>query len=202
LFKKFKGCKFTGVFTISMRQTFIIPVVLAALLCAGAEPHKLVRTKITPQITVSLPTVMFPMTPEDLAQRFPSVRAPLGAYTNEARMVDFSVSTSATQWDEKDMPLAQKFFKAGITNLYDRVDYISEGIATWHKRDFIFFEFNSRVHGDKRALGSADPILKYHFVAYHIRNNRTLVFSFSCPRALQAEWQETAHAMFKTIHVR
>lgn len=185
-----------------MKLPLFVPALLAALVLAGTTPHKLVRTKITSAITVGLPAELLPMTPEDIAQRYPSVRAPLGAYTNELRVVDFSVNTSATQWTEKDMPLAQKFFKAGITNLYDRVDYIREGTETWNKRAFIFFEFNSRMHGDKRSMGNAEPVLKYHFVAYHIRNDRTLVFSFSCPRNLQGEWQETARAVFKTIQVR
>jgi len=184
-----------------MKLKYALLVLLGGLL-TGAAPHKLIRTKITPGITVSRPAELFAMTPEDLAQRYPSVRAPLAAFTNEMRVVDFSVNTSATQWSVNDVPLARQFFKAGITNLYDRVDFLGEGIEKWNKRDFIFFEFNSRMHGDKRGLGTTEPILKYHLVAYHIQNNRTLVFSFACPREVQTDWQETARAVFRTITVR
>lgn len=172
------------------------------LVLAAFMPHRLVKTRVTSDISVSLANELMPMTPEDIAQRYPSVRAPLGAYTNELRIVDFSINTSATQWTEKDTELAQKFFKAGITNLYDRVDYINEGVAMLNKKKFIFFEFNSRMNGDKRAQGSAEPVLKYHYVAYLVQNKRTLVFSFSCPRALQGEWQPTAREMFSTLRVR
>ncbi len=185
----------------SMRaKSFIL--LLAGVFLAGFTPQRLVKTRIAGDITVSLPTELMPMSPEDIAQRYPSVRAPLAAYTNEMRIVDFSVSTSATQWTEKDTPLAQKFFKAGITNLYDRVDFLGEGTTTLNKKNFIFFEFNSRVNGDKRAQGSADPVLKYHYVAYLVQANRTLVFSFVCPRELQADWQPTAREIFTTLRVR
>lgn len=179
---------------------FILSVILLVL--AGFVPHRLVKTRITPEISVNLPTDLMPMSPEDIAQRYPSARAPLGAYTNELRVVDFSVNQSATQWQENDVPLAADFFKAGIANLYDRVDFLNHGIRQINQKEFIFFEFNSRMNGDKRALGNAEPILKYHYVAYLVQPNRTLVFTFTCPRELQAEWQPTAHEVFSTLRVR
>lgn len=181
-------------------KSFIL--LAAGLVFVSFMPHRLVKTRVTSEISVGLPSELMPMTPEDIAQRYPSVRAPLGAYTNELRVVDFSVNTSATQWTEKDTELAQKFFKAGITNLYDRVDYLNEGVLLLNKKKFIFFEFNSRVNGDKRAQGSAEPVLKYHYVAYLVQNKRTLVFSFTCPRELQTEWQPTAREMFSSLRVR
>lgn len=174
----------------------------SGLMLAGFDQLRLVKTRISPDVTVSLPAELLPMSPEDIAQRFPSVRAPLGAYTNDIRVVDFSVNTSATQWTEKDLDLAAQFFKAGIANLYDRVEFLDEGIRIIHKKKFIFFEFNSRVNGDKRTQGSAEPILKYHYVAYLVQGGRTLVFSFTCPRDLQGDWQNTARAVFNTLQVK
>ena len=68
----------------------------------------------------------------DFTQRYPSVRAPLAAYTDEDRLVDFSVNISATQWPDTDLELAQKFFKAGVVNMFDRVEMIKEGIYEVH----------------------------------------------------------------------
>jgi len=142
------------------------------------------------------------MTPEDIGQRFPSVRAPLGAYTTEDRVVDFSVNISATQWPDTDYTMTQKFFKAGIYNLYDKVEMMSEGLQDIHKKKFIFFEFDSRTNGDRRSMGNSDPILKYTYIQYLVQPGRTLVFTFSCPKDRKQEWQPIAHEVMKSIRVK
>jgi hypothetical protein len=168
----------------------------------GFSVSKLIKTKIANGITVSLASEFIPMTPEDVTQRFPSVRAPLGAYTTEDRLVDFSVNISATQWPGTDYAMTQKFFKAGIYNLYDKVEMIGEGIHDIHKRKFIYFEFESRTNGDRRTLGNSDPILKYTYIQYVILPERTLVFTFSCPKDLKPQWQKTAHSMMKSVQIK
>src|SRR5882672_3637782 len=95
-------------------------ILLVSLWAALYSSDKFVKTKVADGITVSLPETMFPMTPDDIAQRFPSVRAPLGCFTDPERLVDFSVNISATTWPDGDVELAQKFFKSGLYNLYDR----------------------------------------------------------------------------------
>ena len=57
---------------------------------------KWVKTRLPDGVTVSVPEELAAMTVEDMAQRFPSVRAPLGAFTDVDRVVDFSVNISAT----------------------------------------------------------------------------------------------------------
>lgn len=166
------------------------------------EGHKLVKTKVTDDITVSIPTELMPMTPEDIAQRHPSVRAPLGAFTDENRVIDFSVKTSATQWPDVDLEMSQKFFKSGIYNLYDRVTMIDEGTRVIHKKDYIFFEFESRINGDRRDMGNSDAIQKYTYILYLVERARTLVISFSCPQQMQGEWQETARAMMNSVRIK
>ena len=184
----------------SLFTGFIITVFAAAGF--GFTLAKLVKTKVTNDITVSLPNTLFAMTPEDIGQRFPSVRAPLGAYTTEDRVVDFSVNISATKWTQNDLEMGQKFFKAGIYNLYDKVEMLSEGMQEIHKKKFIYFEFESRTNGDRRKLGSSDPVLKYTYIQYLIQPDRTLVFTFSCPKDQKPQWQETTHQMMKSIHVK
>lgn len=163
---------------------------------------KLVKTKVTDEITVSIPTGFYPMTPEDIAQRLPSVRAPLGAYTNEDRMVDFSVNISATQWPDANQEIAAKFFKSALYNLYDKVEMIEEGIHEVHKKKYIYFEFESRINANRRLEGGSEPIMKYTCIQYLVEPGRTLVFTFSCPKARREEWEETVHAVMKTIKVK
>jgi hypothetical protein len=180
--------------------TFLLGLFI--LVSLGFATTKIVKTKITEGISVSLPDQFFPMTPEDITQRFPSVRAPLGAYTTEDRVIDFSVSISATQWPDSNLEMSEKFFKAGIYNLYDKVEMVTEGIQEIHKKKFIFFEFDSRTNPDRRMEGSSSPLLKYTYIQYLIEPNRTLVFAFSCPRENKQEWQEKAHDIMKSIRVK
>jgi len=164
--------------------------------------HKLVKTRIANDITVSIPAELQAMTPEDIALRHPSVRKPIGAFTDADRMIDFSIKTSATQWTAADRAMSMEFFKAGIYNLYDRVDMIGEGIRTIHKKEYIFFEFDSRINGERRLGGDQDAIMKYSYVLYLVEKGRTLVITFSCPKQLKTEWQETAHAMMNTLRIK
>lgn len=177
-------------------------VVLTLYLLMSFTVSKLVKIKVADGITVLLPAELVPMTSEDMAQRYPSVRAPLAAYTNVDRVIDFSVNISATHWPDGNVGMAQEFFKSSLYNLYDRVDMLSEGTQVIRKKKFFFFEFESRINGDRRRQGYQDPVLRYTYVQYLVRPNRTLVFSFSCPKGLMEDWQPTAREMMKSVKVR
>ena len=89
------------------------------------------KVKVNDAITVSVPKDWLPMQ-EDGYYSALSIRTwPLMAYTNEERVADFSVNVSATQWPDDDIELAKKFFKAGLVNVFDRVDMIDEGIQRY-----------------------------------------------------------------------
>jgi hypothetical protein len=177
-------------------------IIVLALCCLSAIKPKLVKTKVGEDITVMIPEGWRPMDGMDFNERYPSVRAPLGAFTNEERLIDFSVNISATQWPDKDLAIAQKFFKSSLINMFDKVEIIKEGTQEINGKNFIFFEFNSRVNGNKREEGQSDPVLRYSYVQYLLGPSRTLVFSFSCPKRLQQDWQETAREMMKGVKVK
>ena len=171
-------------------------------LCSFDTPVKLVRTKIADNISVLIPQAFRPMDDIDYLQRYPSVRKSIASFTNSDRLVDFSVNTSATRWVHTDTELAQKFFKSGLYNLFDNVEIISEGIHDVHGKNFIFFEFESRVKGDVRDQALRDAVLNYTYIQFLLEPDRTLVFTFTCPRRLRMEWQETAHKMMTGIKVK
>jgi len=177
-------------------------LILLLSLVMVSSTSKLVKTKINDEITVSLPPGFFAMSAEDIAQRLPSVRAPLGAYTNEDRVVDFSVNISATQWPDANQEIAAKFFKAGLYNLFDKVDLISEGIHEIHKKKYICFEFESRINANRRVEGGSEPLLKYTRIQYLVEEGRTLVFSFSCPRGMREDWEKVSDEVMKSIRVK
>lgn len=177
-------------------------LLLLALLFISADQAKLVKVKVGDDITISVPKDWRPMDELDFTERYPSVRAPLAAYTDANRMVDFSVNISATRWPDANVELASKFFKASLTNIFDRVTIINEGIREVNGKPFIFFEFESRVNGKRNDLGNADPVLKYSYVQYLVQPNRTLVFAFNCPRRDRQTWERSARAMMSSVKVK
>ncbi|MDX1628674.1 MAG: hypothetical protein R3345_08240 [Fulvivirga sp.] len=156
------------------------------------------KTKIGEDITVMLPESFFPMSNSDLAQRYPSVRKPIGAFTTSSRMVDFSVKISATRWRDTDKEIARDFFKASLINMYDRIEFLKEEIKTINKKDFIVFEFESRIHGDEHL----DPVRKYVYIQYLLINGKTIVFTFNCPIQMKEEWQKTVEEIMESVKVK
>jgi hypothetical protein len=187
---------------MKIKSTILNLLILTVLVCIAADQPKLIKTKINDQITVSIPKGWRPMDDMDFTQRYPSVRAPLAAYTSEDRLVDFSINISATQWPDADLEMVKSFFKASLMNMFDRVDMISEGVREINGRKFVVFEFETRINGDRQAEGFRDPILKYAHIAYLVEPGKTLVFSFQCPKRMKEEWQKTGQAMIKAIKVK
>lgn len=175
---------------------------LIPLLFLSFTQPKLVKVKVSEDITVSVPKEWRPMDALDFSERYPSVRAPLAAFTNEERTVDFSVNISATRWPDANLEIASKFFKSSLTNMFDRVTMINEGIEKINGNSFIFFEFESRINGNKNQLGNADPVLNYNYVQYLVQPQRTLVFSFHCSRRDRQEWEKAAVVMMNSIKVK
>jgi hypothetical protein len=173
-----------------------------AFALSASDKPKLVKIKVNNELTVMVPKEWIPMDAMDFTERYPSVRAPLAAYTNQERNSDFSVNISATQWPDANLELSQRFFKASLMNMFDKVEIISEGIHEVNKRKFVYFEFESRINGNRRELSEKDPVLQYTYIQYLIEPKRTLVFTFSCPRRLREEWQDTAREMMKNIVIK
>jgi hypothetical protein len=174
---------------------------LLPLLFLSFDQPKMVKTKLTADISALIPKGWIPMGDLDFMERYPSVRAPLAAYTNDDRTADFSVNTSATQWPDGNLELAQKFFKASLMNMFDKVTVISEGVREVHGRKYVYFEFESRINGNREEAETNNPVLRYTQLQFLIERDRTLVFSFNCPIRLREEWNSTATAILKSIKV-
>jgi hypothetical protein len=168
----------------------------------GFDQPKLVKTKVADGITASIPLGWRPMDEMDFRERYRSVRAPIAAYTNEERTIDFSINISATQWPDANVEVARSFFKASIKNMFDRVEFMGEGIQEIKGKKFVYFEFESRVNGNPAKQEQRDPILKYSYQQYLVEKNRTLVFSFNCSRKDKQEWQPIAKEMMKSIRIK
>lgn len=166
------------------------------------DDPKLVKVKISDQISAMLPQDFVPMGDMDFLQRYPSVRKPIGAYTNPDHEVDFSVNTSATSWPDTNLEMAEQFFKSGVMNMFDRVEILSEGIHEVNGKKLIYLEFESRLRGDQSTLGNQESILRYSYLQYWLDGSRTVVFSFNCPARLEPDWKETAGKIMKSVKIK
>ncbi|HMP99664.1 MAG TPA: hypothetical protein PKC24_07775 [Cyclobacteriaceae bacterium] len=163
---------------------------------------KLVKTKVNAAITVGLPLGFMAMSDSELAQRYPSVRRPIAAFTEINRAADFSINTSATQWPDANIEMASMFFRTSLFNLYDRVDIINEGILEQYGKRYIFFEFEGRVEGNRMAIGQQSAIRKYVYIYYLVEPARTLVFTFNTEARQRQEWQGIAQQIMSSIRVK
>ncbi|MEQ9117699.1 hypothetical protein [Fulvivirga sp.] len=179
-----------------------ITLLLSSLLWLSPVQQKMVKAKIGDYITVELPESFYAMSPQDIAQRYPSVRKPIGAYTNDERLVDFSVNVSATRWRSTDIEIAKDFFKASITNLYDRVDFVKEEIVVINDMRYIVFEFTSRINGDKYSLDQRDAIRTYTYLQYLLINGKTFVFTFNTPVQIKDRWVDIAPQIMNSLKVK
>jgi hypothetical protein len=89
-----------------------------------------------------------------------------------------------------------------LANLFDNIEFVSEGIHEVHGKRLIYFEFESRIKGNSMELSQRDPILNYTYIQYLVEPGRTLVFSFNCPRRIRPDWQETAQKMMTSIKMK
>lgn len=182
-----------------MQQLLFLVVLSIAF---RVDDPKLVKVKISDQISVMLPEDFVPMGDLDFQERYPSVRKPIGAYTNRDHEVDFSANISATSWPDGNLEMAQKFFKAGVMNMFDRVEFLSEGIHEVNGKKLVYLEFESRLKGDRSTLGNQEPVLRYTYLQYWVESSRTVVFSFNCPARMKNEWQPTAVKIMKSIKLK
>ncbi|MEM7109786.1 MAG: hypothetical protein AAF519_16290 [Bacteroidota bacterium] len=176
--------------------------VLTVLLVTVPSQPKMVKTKIGESITMMLPDNLYAMSADDISRRYPSVRQPIGAFTNESRLADFSVNISATRWRAEDVDLAKGFFKSSFYNLFDRVEMINEEVVDINDKRFIVYEFDSRLNGDPSSFEAREPILRYNYIQYLIVKGRTIVFSFNCHPRVKEDWKPVVLEMMSSIKVK
>lgn len=176
----------------------IFAFIVVFLTGSGFNDVKLVKKKVADGITVMLPSNFYPMSPDDMRQRYPSVRRPIAAYTNSQRLVDFSINLSATQWRSSDIEMAQSFIKASIYNMFDKVDVLQENIREINGHQYIIYEIETHIDGNK-SFTNSEPVRKYSYLQYLIINGKMIVFSFHSPVQLKDQWKDVVPDIMNSI---
>ncbi len=177
---------------------FIIAII------SGFRPteDKFIRVDISEEISVSLPESFKVMTADQMQQKFLSARPPLAAYTSPNQLADFSVSAANTRWRADDLPMLKDFYRSSLLELYDEVDFLDEGIREVDNTQVAYFEFTSMIKQDEDAIVPKPPVHRYTYAQYTIRQNKAIVFTFSCPRQRQTQWQPTAQKVMKSVKLK
>ncbi len=188
-----------------MKNSVVLALYCSTLLLFSAfqiTEDKFTRIDISEEISVSLPESFQPMTEDQMQQKFLSARPPLAAFTSPDQIADFSVSAANTRWRADDLPILKDFYRSSLLELYDEVDFLEEGIREINGTPVAYFEFTSVVKPDEDAITSKSPVHRYSYAQYTIRQNKAIVFTFSCPRQRQNQWQPIAQKVMESVKLK
>lgn len=160
------------------------------------------RKKITKKISMEIPVDFVPMSEAELYTKYVSARKPIAMYTSPDHQVDLGVNENSSPWTGTDLELLKDFYKANIANLFTNVDFIQEDIREIGGRQFVIFEFVSKITDEESVFGNSSAISKYTYLQYTIRDNNVLLFNFTCPARLRARWQEAAKEMMESVRLK
>jgi len=158
------------------------------------------RKKVTDDISMKVPATFISMTDGERTQRYISYRTPVAMYTNVDRTVDLGINISSSNWTTGDMEVLKDFYKSNILSLYTEVDFIQERIRQVGSKDFIVFEFQSKVYEENSFRNQV--ISKYTYIQYTIHQDKILLFHFTAPKQLQEKWQSVAAEMMESVRIK
>lgn len=181
-------------------KNLYLGIILLILQFSLTAQVTLERIKVTDEISMKVPSSFIPMVEAERNRKYVSSREPMAMYTNEARTVDIGVNENSSRWGSGDLAILKDFYKANILSLHTEVSFISEDIRQIEGKDFIFFEFKSKVY--KEGSFNKNAISKYTIIQYTLRNEKVLLFNFSAPLRDQSLWQETAREVMASIRFK
>ncbi len=175
---------------------------LSIFILVTSQQFKLVKTRISENITARLPSDFYLLPPDELQGKSISYRMPIAYYTNAEKEVDFSVNNSASKWQERDLALLRDLYRSNIQNLFDDVKFLKERIENLNNREFIVFEFYGTVLPDESLFRQDNPERKYYYIQYTIKGSQIYIFTFSAPMQLKEKWAEAASAIMQSIQLK
>lgn len=185
-----------------MKRILLIVGLLFVVHIGQSQEVKLVKTKVSDEISVMLPQDFMPMTEQDINARYVSYRPPIALYTDPNRLVDFGVNISPTYFKPGDIKILQGFYKNTLITLYDTVNFLNQEIKNIDGIDFAVFEFVSSIAGDESSFSQQAPVNKYTLIYYAIINDKTLLFNFTCPLKLKDNWQDDAEEIMSSVKIK
>ncbi|HYG38389.1 MAG TPA: hypothetical protein VD908_07225 [Cytophagales bacterium] len=163
------------------------------------ESPKLVKVKLTKTVSASIPEDFTQMTDDELADKYPSSRKPVIMFISPDKQIDFGMNIASQKFPGSDLNVLKDFYKANLYTLFNDIKIITEEIKKINGKEYIVFEFTSIVKPDEKSINPMSAIRKYSYIQYTLHNDFLVIFNFSCPESMKADWQETAGEIMESI---
>lgn len=160
------------------------------------------RVKITREISMKVPDGFIPMSEADLIRKYVSARKPLAMYTSDDRLIDLGINETSSNWSSEDLNILKEFYKANILNLFTKVKFIQEDIRKIGEQAFVVFEFVSVVSDEESTFGGTNATSNYTYIQYTVRDDKVLLFNFTCPARMQTQWQDAVKEMMESVRIQ
>jgi len=181
--------------TIILRKAFLIYGLLSVV-AGSLWAQKLVKQKLDPTITISVPEDFKLLTNEAAQARSLAEHAPLGVYIDPTGDADIVVNTSKAFFDPKDVAMMKAFYQANVRALFSKVTFLRADEEKVSGKPGLVFEFVGEV-----AEKGRPTLKKYYLTHYGLRKRRVVVATFSCEAKAQNKWAPTAAAALKTLKI-
>ncbi|MDJ1500407.1 hypothetical protein [Xanthocytophaga agilis] len=162
---------------------------------------KLKKTKLTEQITVSLPEDFHPMTDDEIAAKYFVARKPTASFSSADRVADFSFNQTTTPGRQQDLAMLKDFFKSGIRSNFTKVDFIQEGVVQINERDFVVLEYTAELRDEDPNSANKGVTRQYSYIVYTTIRNKVNVMAFNCPVQVKERWQPIAKEVMNSIKI-
>lgn len=178
-------------------------MVLTAIMATPVlSQGSLKRQKVTKEISMKIPAAFIPMDIRQQRIKYVSDREPVAMYTTEDGNVDLGINMASTMWGSADLDILHDFYKAGILNLYDQVDFAQDTVRTINDRQYIVFEFNAYLTGEDNSFARQAGLSKYIYIQYTLREGSVLLFNFSAPARARQTWEAVASEMMNSVQIK
>jgi len=165
------------------------------------QQMKLVKTKVNESITVSLPQEFTLMAQAELNRKYVSSKPPVAVYTDYSKTVDLGVNVAYSRWNAEDLEIMMSFYKSNIMGLYDEVQFVTEEIQEINGRNYVVFEFLSKVNDTEGTTIDQSSISKFVRIQYTIVKSKTVLFNFSCPARIRDKWAPIAKESLESVKI-
>jgi hypothetical protein len=185
-----------------VKKILLLALLAISSLMSFSQEMSFKKTKINKEIIMMIPEGLRPMSEAQRIQKYVSNREPIAMYTSTDALADFGVNINSSQWASDDYDVLRQFYRSGIFNLYDDVDFYRDTIQVINDRPFISFEFRGTLYGKEGSFRGNQSLSKYVYISYTLKDDRIMLFNFSAPYAIRNQWRQNVDKMMQSIQIK
>ena len=174
---------------------FVFPII-------GQSGNGYKKVKIDKVVQFEVPLDFTELNERELREKLAAARPPLAFYSDQLRNADFIVNYVSTLWIDNDLSVLKEFQKSNLRQLFSEINFINESIRTINKQKVIYLEFIGLLAGDEESVVNTSGKRNYYQMAFAVINNKTLVFTFTCPIYLKDEYEKKASHIINSIKIK